>query len=138
MKKHAITLLILALVALPGLVNAQSRRTIKADVPFDFVANGKTMPAGECTIVVRGDSQKILWISAGDQHLFAMPHSTESLNPSDETKLVFNVYGDRYFLSEISTEGESRGYELPVGKLEKELRAQNVTKSEVTLVASAK
>ena len=137
MKKHAaVTLLILALVALPGLVNAQSRHTIKADVPFEYVANGKTMPAGECTIELRGDSQNILWISVGDQHLFAVPNSTESLKPSDQTKLVFNVYGDRYFLSEISREGESRGYELPMSKLEKELRAQNVTKTSVTLVAS--
>jgi len=138
MKKHAVTLLILALVALPGLVNAQTRHTIKADVPFEFVANGKTMPAGECTIEVRGDSQSILWISSGDQHLFMLPNSTESLKPSDGTKLVFNRYGDRYFLSEISREGQSRGYQMPVGKLEKELRAQNVTRSEVTLLASAK
>jgi len=138
MKKHAVTLLILALVALPGLVNAQSRKIIKAEVPFEFVAGGKAMPAGECTIEVRGDSQTILWISSGDQHLFAMPNSTESLNPSDDTKLVFNRYGDRYFLSTISREGENRGYELPVGKLEAELRAQNVARSNVTLVASSK
>ena len=138
MKKHAVTLLILALVALPGLVNAQSRHVIKANVPFEFVANGKTMPAGECTIEVRSDGQNILWISAGDQHLFALPNSTESLKASDKTKLVFDRYGDRYFLSEISREGESRGYELPVSKLEKELRAQNVARSSVTLLASSK
>jgi len=137
MKKHAATLLILALVALPGLVNAQSRHVIKADVPFAFVVNGKTMPAGECTIETRGDGTPYLWISSGNQGLFAIPHRSDSLKPSDETKLVFNRYGDRYFLSEISREGESRGYQLPAGKLERELRAQNVAQSSVTLLASA-
>ena len=44
-KKHNATLLILMLVGLTGLVQAQMSTRFKAQVPFDFVANGKTMPA---------------------------------------------------------------------------------------------
>lgn len=44
-KKHTATLLILMLVGLTGLVHAQMDTKIKAQVPFNFVANGKTMPA---------------------------------------------------------------------------------------------
>ena len=138
MKKHAATLLILALVALPGLVSAQTRTVIKADVPFDFVVNGKTMPAGECTIQARGDGTTYLWISSGNQGLFVTPHSAESATPSEDNMLVFHRYGDRYFLSAISRKGEKLGYELPASKLEVELRAQNVARSDVTLIASAK
>jgi len=138
MKKHAATLLILTIVALTGLVNAQTRAMIKAEVPFEFVANGKTMPAGSCTIQAGGDGQAILSIKSGSAHLFVAPNSTESLNPSENTTLVFHKYGDRYFLASINRAGEQRGYELPVGKLEKELRAQNTVKSDVVLVASAK
>ena len=138
MKKHAATLLILTIVALTGLVNAQTRAMIKAEVPFEFVANGKVMPAGSCTIQAGGDAHTILTIKSGNEQLFVAPNSSESLNPSENTSLVFHKYGDRYFLASINREGERRGYELPAGRLEKEMRAQNAVRSDVILVASAK
>jgi hypothetical protein len=137
MKKHAATLLILSIIALPGLVSAQTRALLKADVPFEFVANGKTMPAGWCIIQGRGDGQTILSINSGSEHMFVAPNSTESLKPSAKTSLVFHKYGDRYFLSSINREGDQRGYELPASSLEKELRAQNVIENDVVLVAAA-
>lgn len=138
MKKHAVTLFILMLVALPGLVFAQTRTVIKAQVPFDFVANGKTMPAGQCTIEVRGDGLTALWISSGNRGVFTVPNATQSATISERSKLVFHRYGERYFLSTISRPGENRGYQLPSGKLERELRAQNVVESDVVLLASTK
>ena|ERR1017187_609364 len=138
MKKYAATLLVLTIIALPGLLSAQSRMVIKADVPFEFVVNGKTMPAGECTIKVAGDGQTILAIESGNTHLFVLPNSTESWKASAETSLMFHQYGDRYFLASINRAGEQRGYELPAGGLEKELRAQNSVERDVTLLAYAK
>ena len=138
MKKHTATLLILMLVALAGLASAQTRTVVKANVPFAFVANGKTMPAGECTIEVQGNGQTILLINSGAKHVFATSNASESSKSSDKTSLVFHRYGDRYFLAAINRQGERRGYELPVGSLEVELRAQNVVESDLTLLASAK
>ena len=136
MKKSAATLLILMLVGLTGLVNAQTNR-IKAQVPFDFVVNGKTMPAGECTIEVTGIDRHVLWIASGDEHLFVLPLASESLNSSSKTSLVFHRYGDRYFLENINREGATRGYQLPASKLEGELRARNTAEQILTLLASA-
>ena len=137
MKKHVATLLILMLAVLTGLVNAQVvHPKIMAQIPFEFVANGKTMPAGECTITAQGDGTMILWIRSGNKNLAAVPHATQSLNASQKTTLVFHRYGDRYFLASISRQGEKLGYEFPTNKLEKELRAQNVAKSDVILLAS--
>jgi hypothetical protein len=138
MKKYAASLLVLTIIALPGFLSAQSRMVIKADVPFQYVVNGKTMPAGECTIKVTGDGHTILAIESGNEHLFALPNAAESFQPSAETSLVFHKYGDRYFLASINRAGEQRGYELPAGALEKELRAQNNVESDVTLLAYAK
>ena len=137
MKKHAATLLILMLAGLTGLVNAQAiRPKIRAEVPFEFMANGKAMPSGECTITIEGDGQKILWLRSGNENLAAVPHATQSRNASEKTVLVFHRYGDRYFLASISRQGQTLGYEFPASKLEAELRAQNVTKTDVILVAS--
>jgi hypothetical protein len=136
MKNRAVTLLILTLLAVPGFVNAQSRQVIKAQVPFDFIVNGHILPAGECAIEAQGDGQTNLMVSSGGHKLYVLPNATESLTVSAETKLVFHRYGDRYFLSSISREGNNRGYALPAGKAEKELRAQKAAEGDVTLVAA--
>ncbi len=138
MKKHAVTLLILTMVALPGLVNAQIKRVIKADVPFEFVANGKTMPSGLCTIEVNNTGQTILLISSGKERLFLAPNAGQSVEPSEATTLVFHRYGNRYFLAGINQRGERRGYELPASRVEQELRAQNMTTDNVRLIAAGK
>jgi len=134
-KKHTATLLILMFVGLTGLVHAQMYTTIKAQVPFNFVANGKTMPAGECTIQFMVDGQTTLSITSGKQHAFAYPIVGESSKGSKKTALVFHRYGDRYFLAGIKRTGRI-GYELPPSKLESELRAGNVAEEVFTLLAS--
>jgi hypothetical protein len=100
-KKHTATLLILMFVGLTGLVHARMYTTIKAQVPFNFVANGETMPAGECTIRFMVNGQTTLSISSGKQHTFAFPIVGQSSNGSKKTALVFHRYGDRYFLARI-------------------------------------
>jgi hypothetical protein len=135
-KKHAATLFILMLVGLTGLVNAQMSPQIKAQIPFDFVANGRTMPAGECIIEVVANGSTALTIRSGKQAVLASPIADEP-NASTETALVFHRYGDRYFLASIKRAG-AIGYALPVSRQENELRAQNVGEEVLTLLASAK
>jgi len=135
MKNYRVAILILMLAALTGLASAQTK--ITAEVPFDYVVNGKTMLAGECTIKAEGDGQTVLWITSENARMAVLPNATQSSKASDTTKLVFHKYGDRYFLSSIEREGQNRGYELPASKLEAELRAQNVAENDIVLLASA-
>ncbi|HZC22090.1 MAG TPA: hypothetical protein VE866_02035 [Candidatus Binatia bacterium] len=134
--KKQVATLILAVVGMMGLANAQSLSTIKAQVPFNFVANGRTMPAGECVITVLGPNQKRLSISSGKQHTFAYSIPDESPKARQRTALVFHRYGNQYFLIGIKRDGKS-GYEFPAGKLELELQAQTVVEQDYTLLASA-
>lgn len=137
-KKHTATLLILMLAGLTGLVQAQISTTFKAQVPFDFVADGKTMPAGGCIItVVLSNGMTLVSVRSGKQHIYALPIADESPNATKETVLVFHRYGDRYFLAGIKRD-TGIGYELPATKIESELRAQNVAEEVFTLFASAK
>jgi hypothetical protein len=138
MKKHVVTLLAVTLIGLSSLASAQVWNVIKADVPFQFVANGKAMPAGPCTIEVRGDSQAILMIKSGGQNIYVAPTQSETLEASAVTSLVFHRYGDRYFLAGINRRGDNRGFELPAGNVEQELQAQKVAESDEILLASAK
>ena len=138
MKNQAATLLILTLLAVPGFVSAQSRQVIKAQVPFDFVVNGTNLPAGECSIEAQGNGLTYLVVNSGKQHVIVLPNATESSAVSAKAKLVFHQYGRTYFLSSISRQGDNRGYALPAGRAEKELRAQKAAEGDVTLVASVR
>ena len=133
-KKHAATLFILMMAGLTGLANAQSI-LLKAQVPFDFVVNGKTIPAGQCLIQSVDNIRTVLSISNGNRHDLVFPIGDQSPTASKKTVLVFHRYGDRYFLAGIKRAGKS-GYQLTPTKLEVELRAQNVTEQVFTLVAS--
>jgi hypothetical protein len=109
---------------------------IKAQIPFDFVANGKMMPAGECVITLVGTGRAALSINSGSHHAYAVPIVDEAIN-GKQTALIFHEYGDRYFLAGIKRAG-SVGYQLPASRLEAELRARNVPEQDFTLLASAK
>ena len=99
--------------------------------------NGKTVPAGECTIEVDVNGLTVLSISSGGQHTYALPIADKSSNASKKTALVFHHYGNRYYLTAIKHEGGT-GYQLPASKLERELQARNVPLQVITLLASAK
>lgn len=93
-------------------VNAKASSSVVFQIPFDFVVAGKTLPAGEY-IVVRSTlaSDEILSIrsldkSGGAYVLTSTLRANEILNDS---KLVFNRYGDQYFLSEFWVSGQDSG-----------------------------
>ena len=136
-KKQTATILTLMFAGLTALANAQmSTITLKAQVPFAFVVNGQTMPAGECVIQVVGTGQTLLSIRSGKQHVQAFPILNEPSKANRETAYVFHRYGDRYFLSGVKREGRM-SYQLRPSRIEKELLAQNLAVQEFTLLASA-
>ena len=98
-----------------------------ANVPFDFRSGSEMMPAGRYDIqqlsnnvlIVRGTNQN------RSQFLVAFINA-EALKPSDHGKLLFHRYGNRYFLYQIWSSGNTTGIELPKSHAEKEtLRAAN-------------
>lgn len=136
MKKVA-TILILTLMALSTLTAAQTRKIVRAEVSFEFIANGKKMPAAFYTITVSRDSLAVLSIRSGKGFVLAQPNATRLSQPAGTTVLVFRRYGAQYFLSGIRCEGEDTGYELPAGKTEMEL-LKNATEGDKALIAGAK
>jgi hypothetical protein len=113
MKKQLVTLLGLGLLLATVTASAQTMR-LKADVPFDFVVGGRTLPSGEYTIRSLNGGNHILSISAPDQKTIVfLTNMCQSLNASPESKLIFTRYGDRYVLSEMWIEGSNTGRQLP-------------------------
>jgi hypothetical protein len=116
-------------------LTAQSKPLMTVNVPFNFAAGAKTLPAGEYR--VRAMARNVVAIQTADYKTTVMlvSHSTENTNMDGLGGLTFNRYGDRYFLSQIWM-GSNRGEELPKSRAEKEqIAAAPANQGSVTLTA---
>jgi hypothetical protein len=142
MKRQAFSLIsLLSLLLVAGSAIAQTVY-VRANIPFNFAAGNKTLPAGTYDVgpIDHGD-KKILLLRARDGHasMMVLSNVAENLTPADKTKLVFNQYRNQYFLSEIWVNGTTRGNRLLKSSREKELArdmAQDLTRARVEIVAS--
>lgn len=112
----------------------ESQPLMKVNVPFQFTVANHTLPAGEYMIStiqpertiriasVKGKASEILTVSP----LYAS-------RPSANSRLVFNRYGDSYFLAEVWSTGQNVARNVPQGKREIEM-ASNGTKAQSTNV----
>lgn len=135
MKKQLFALLGLGLLLATVSASAQTVM-LKANVPFNFIVSGKTLPAGEYTIQSLSTIAKVLVLRGSEKSTdLVMVNSCQSARPSDKSKLVFHRYGDRYFLAQIWTAGNSSGAEFKQSSREAEL-AMDFPRQEVVLIAS--
>lgn len=122
MKKQVVgifaTLTLLLALGIAG-VYAQSGLRIKANIPFDFSARATKLTAGEYSVETTASHLVLLRGPEGD--MFIQTIGVESRSTSGQARLVFNKYGEKYFLSQIWRDGDTRGLEVPQSKAEREL-----------------
>ena len=135
MSKTTFVPLLAVILLAVGSLSAQISSAVKADIPFDFSAGNVTMPAGEYQVANSGHSGTLLIRSQGSFGMFVGANAAQASRRVGSTKLVFHRYGDNYFLYQIWVQGEDRGSEVPMTKLEKELSASNAGPSSVTIFA---
>ena len=126
---------LLLLVSIPN-TYAQTT-TMKATVPFPFMVGKTEVPAGTYTIdnishaaiAIKGTE------SGGVVTIVGPGPESKDATP----KLVFNKYGDKYFLSQVSRGSGSQVMQLPTSKLEKELRIASARRAaEQRMIAASK
>jgi len=140
MKTRALVIAaVMALTAMASTRVAQAQETVVVNIPFDFAAGKTMLPAGEYSVKVSGPTYSLILISRKDSaaSAFINTNAVVTVNVQTESKLVFNRYGDRYFLSQVWSEGNSQGRQLVKTAREKEmaLTANIETEGQVTLVA---
>jgi hypothetical protein len=132
MKKNFIAAIALGLLMGTVSANAQDAN-FKVNIPFDFVANQKTMPKGEYEVKAVGASNSgALSVRRADKtaEVMLMSHSCTAKQAPEQPKVVFHRYGDRYFLAQVWAGNDSAGRELPKSRRELEVA------DSVSLVAS--
>ncbi len=126
-----------------GSAGAQEPGTrIRAQIPFDFTVKGKTLPAGVYDITrVMDEPITLLVRNIHDKRdevvVETAPKLERSMSNRDE--LIFNRYGDTYFLSDVFTAGDSTGEELRTSHQERELKremARNQAGPETVTIAA--
>ena len=115
--------------------------SIRASIPFEFVVQGRTLPAGNYEITRITDEPVGLLIRNVDHRRFEAMFSTEPLDSRkvpNKSWLVFHRYGDTSFLAEVVTAGQQRGEELYPSHQERTLQkdmAKNQIQAETVTVA---
>jgi hypothetical protein len=107
MKKHylKIFLALVGFAGLSGIAKAQSREMV-VTLPFEFVASGKTLPAGTYTVTrISEDNFGDLLLSNQAKHVSVLVHpiEVESVR-ADKPSVGFERVGESRFLTRIATE----------------------------------
>ena len=129
MKKQILWLpLILMLMFASAAVSthAQTAYGVRADVPFDFIVGDKTIQAGRITAHgVSGALAGALSITNFDKGELALRtgRRMSGADNSEQGKLVFHRYGNRYFLAQIWIPGY-QAWEVMKSKEERSLERE--------------
>ena len=118
--------LVFAAMIYPQQTDAQLTGTMEADIPFQFHAGNAKLPAGKYVIRMMDDSDlTLIEISKPDGSVAALVQvrETDAKSTPRKGELVFNKYGNQYFLEDLFDEGDSSGshvvdsnYEKRVGR----------------------
>jgi hypothetical protein len=120
MKKHLITLMAVVFFAALTVTSVHAQGlTMSVTIPFDFAVGDKTLPAGEYYFQRTMDNSRVVTqIRSRDKTLsiyLPQTHPVQDLNVQldSKSKLVFNKYGDQFFLSQVWVLERRIGEELP-------------------------
>lgn len=117
---------VLAVSALLAAVGGQAQDMLQAKIPFDFRVGKALLPAGDYTISKTGAPSTILVkpVNHKGSGAIVLTGAVGGGNKRvSEGKLVFNRYGDNYFLNQVWRPGIDTGYQLMPTRTEREMAA---------------
>ena len=128
MRKHVcVSLLALSLLvslAAGAPASARSVGAMRAQVPFDFHIGNTLVPAGKYTVRSLSGDETTLRIDDGRHGANINTNwSQDSGSDKGRARLVFNKYGDQYFLAAVMG-SDNTGRRLPTSKRERSLRKE--------------
>jgi hypothetical protein len=126
-KQNLRNIVMFSLFAILAVANlhAQTRREMTANIPFSFSVGDKSFPAGEYNVtrLNPASDKAVIEIKSADGRMgkimLTMPILSNKAR--EDAKLVFNHYGDQYFLAQVWTPADNTGLELSESKAERTL-----------------
>jgi hypothetical protein len=120
-----LVLSVFALTMFAGKAHAQIVGDLDVDIPFQFHAGNTKLPAGKYRIHVLDNSDlTVMEITSTDgstSALFEVQDAEANATPG-KSELIFNKYGNRYFLAKLFDEGNPNGSEVVKSRYEKRIK----------------
>ena len=127
-RKHLLLSLFIALVfaltMYPTKAQAQIVGNLEADIPFQFHVGNAKLPAGKYTIHVLDNTDlTVMEITSADGSTSALfeVQSAQANSAPAKSELIFNKYGNRYFLSKLFDESNPSGSQVLESRYEKRI-----------------
>jgi hypothetical protein len=116
--------LVFAITIYPTKAHAQITGALEVNIPFAFHAGNAKLPPGKYIIHPFDDSNlTVMEISSADgstSALFQVQESDANSAPA-KSELIFNKYGNRYFLAKLFDEGNPSGSQVAESPYEKKI-----------------
>jgi hypothetical protein len=116
--------LVFAVTLYPSKAQAQIIGEMEANIPFQFHAGNVRLPAGRYFIRVLDNTDlTVMEISSADGSTSALfeVQSTQASSSPSKSELIFDKYGNRYFLAKLFDEGNPSGSQVLESRYEKKL-----------------
>jgi len=151
MKKQSLKLFVAALVlgiftVLASANSAKAQNVLNFNVPFEFSVSNKTLPAGNYDLKKLNNSRYILRNTESKENMIVnSDFDTMAKDAANKESLVFNRYGETYFLRKVFANRNQPGREILESKQERSIRkgenetrlAKNQIKVESVSISSA-
>jgi hypothetical protein len=135
-RHHVLSLLIALVFALtiyPGEAKAQIIGDLEVNIPFHFHVGNAKLPAGNYRIHMLDDSnQAVMEIISADGSTSALfqVQEAQAQNTPGQNELLFNKYGNRYFLTRVFDAGDPNGSKVVKSDYEKRISQQTMDSQE--------
>jgi hypothetical protein len=116
--------LVFALTIYATRAHAQIIGDLEVNIPFQFHAGNAKLPPGKYVIHMLDDSNlRVMEISSADGSTSALfeVQDAEANSAPAKSELIFNKYGDRYFLAKLFDEGNPSGSQVAESRYEKKI-----------------
>jgi hypothetical protein len=121
-------------LALLAAASAYGQQVLRVDIPFEFSVANSVMPAGHYDVIGTPNMLKIYNYASRNSVLVTTNNIGGGSNESADSRLVFNRYGDKYFLAEVwATPGSPQGSGVIKSKAEREAASANPDVARVTV-----
>ena len=130
----------LFLTLIVGSVHAQTGYKLEINIPFDFTAGRTSLPAGIYSVKLISDNTLLVRSHDGKKSVVVLARQAEHVGTRKSALIVFNRYGNRYFLSQTFLNETDPGCQVNPSRAERQLAmeyrfAKSNAKSEKVEVA---
>ncbi len=93
--------------------------TVRANIPFAFLAGDQLMPAGTYTVNL-DRARSLMSLNSGTETARVIAFNSEFGKGNEPGMLLFHKYGDQYLLTRVKTSGTREGFEVAPGRSARE------------------